>query len=203
MNLPNVLTVSRIFLTLIFLYCLDQTGRLAAVSAVVLFALASITDFYDGHLARKRAQISNFGKIMDPLADKFLILATFFVFSRMSLFPVWMFWLIFVREVAVTLARFWAMARGLILAAETSGKIKTALQMATIVVILLYLLLQEFTAGVSWPGPLLWLGRGLVASCIWLTLGLTIFSGLQFFWNNRRRLSRLGDEASSAREGSS
>ncbi|MBI5415199.1 MAG: CDP-alcohol phosphatidyltransferase family protein, partial [Candidatus Omnitrophica bacterium] len=112
MSLPNRLTLSRILLTLMFVWFLFQPGAGAKIIAVVVFLLASATDFYDGYYAKKYNLVSDFGKMMDPVADKFLVLTAFFVFAVMHMIALWMFVIICAREVAVTLVRLYAMKRG-------------------------------------------------------------------------------------------
>ena len=133
--LPNILTVFRIGLTFVFGFYLLQEGLNAKIIAAVLFAVASITDFLDGYIARKYNLISNFGKIMDPIADKFLVLIAFFIFMQMDLLSVWMFGIIALREVVLTLLRFKAMAGQHVLAAEQLGKIKTVVQIVVISIV--------------------------------------------------------------------
>lgn len=183
MNVPNILTVSRIFLACAFVFFLTRDGVLSMALASICFSLASFTDFFDGYYAKKHNLVSDFGKIMDPIADKFLILAAFFVFARMDIVAVWMFGIIAAREVAVTVARLMAMRRGKVLAAEKAGKWKTVSQMAAIFIILASLMFRE--AGVkAW-----WLERSWHVGIYALMLGvvgLTLFSGVSYFWNNRQ-----------------
>ena len=91
--------------------------------------MASITDFYDGYLAKTRGLISDFGKIMDPISDKILMLSIFFALAYMGIVAWWMVILIAVREIYVTLDRLWSMKKGQVLSAERAGKIKTVFQM--------------------------------------------------------------------------
>src|SRR3972149_6492846 len=128
MNLPNALTISRIVLTFLFIFFICSAGLISKFIAAVLFLIASLTDFYDGYYAKKYQLTSDFGKIMDPIADKVLVLAAFFVFTHMRLIPVWMFALIFIREVLITGWRLAAVLTGEVLAAEKAGKIKTVSQ---------------------------------------------------------------------------
>ena len=181
MNLPNILTVGRFVLALGFIFMMNQEGWCAIVVALFLFSLAALTDYFDGHFARKHQLISDFGKLMDPLADKFLILAAFFIFVRMGIFPIWAFVVIASREIIVTVFRLWAARTGKVLGAERLGKWKTALQITTIIVILLFLIGQR-TGQIS---PFLLNGGstliyGLILGSVVLTLssGLTLLRGL-------------------------
>lgn len=184
MMLPNVLTMARVILTVWFIFFLNKSGVLPVVIAVVLFALASLTDFYDGYFAKKYNLVTNFGKIMDPLADKFLILAAFYVFMRMNLVAQWMFYAILIREAVITACRFWAMSRGQVLAAEGAGKLKTLTQMTTIFAILGYLILRQLgTIPFQDQVVRLW-GNGIGVLML-LTVGLTVFSGISYLWNHK------------------
>ena len=186
MNLPNCLTVSRIGLTFLFVFALLQNSLPATVFATLIFILAALTDFWDGYFAKKRKLTSDFGAIMDPIADKVLILAAFWIFVRIGVVHGWMVLFIFIREVAVTVSRLFAMRRGRVLAAEKAGKFKTVLQIATISLILLYLILEKsyFLSGrtVRLENSFL----GLINLLMIVTVGLTLFSGFQYFVHKRK-----------------
>lgn len=139
-HLPNILTLIRIPLAGIFVYCLLQPGLDSKIWAAVIFIIGALTDFLDGYLARAFKLNSNFGKLMDPITDKVLTLSAFGVFAWMHLFPWWMFGVVALREAGITVFRLWAGANGVVLAAETAGKWKTALQMTLIIGVLLFLL---------------------------------------------------------------
>src|SRR5665213_527043 len=110
MNLPNVLTISRMVLAIVLIFLLEQNSWTGNLLAVIVFAIASFTDFCDGHLARTRGMASDFGKIMDPIADKVLILSVFGVLAHMGIIAWWMFIVIAIREVLVTVSRLLAMS---------------------------------------------------------------------------------------------
>ncbi len=186
MSLPNQLTIFRIVLTAVFVLFIFQPGLPAKISAAAIFLLASWTDFYDGYYARKHDLSTNFGKIMDPIADKLLILAAFFVFMTMHMIAWWMFMVIFIREVVVTIVRLYAIGQGKILSAEQAGKIKTVLQFAAILSILLFLILTETTFHDHWLEFFVaQLFQGIyILMCI--VVAVTLFSGISFVWNNRR-----------------
>ena len=192
MNLPNILTLSRMILTVGFIYCLTQAGLSAIMLAIFFFTCASLTDFYDGYFAKRWNLISNFGKIMDPIADKFLTLAAFFVFARMHIVAEWMFYLILFREILVTGSRLFVMKRGRYLAAEKAGKWKTALQIVAISVILIFLMLREASPLIPGGGVINhdWLPfwRMGINILMWLTVALTVLSGFSYLWNNRKIL---------------
>ncbi|MFA7544353.1 MAG: CDP-diacylglycerol--glycerol-3-phosphate 3-phosphatidyltransferase [Anaerovoracaceae bacterium] len=143
----------------------------------VLFVLASLTDLLDGHIARKRNLISNFGKIMDPLADKILVYSAFCLMVGNGLVPAWMLIVILVREFAVSGMRTVAASEGIVVAADLSGKIKTVLQMIAVPMLIL---------------------TGVILSDIWFTLSMamlwaslimTVYSGIQYIYKNRKVFS--------------
>lgn len=147
---PNILTVSRIGFALMLVFLLLQNSLTADIMAVMIFTLASLTDFYDGHLAKKHNIVSNFGKIMDPIADKILMLSVFFVLGSIGVVALWMVILIAAREILVTADRLWCMGKGQVLAAEKAGKIKTVFQIITVSFILVYLILDQAFFANSW-----------------------------------------------------
>ena len=183
MNLPNILTLSRFFLTCLFIIFAQQ-GAAGVWWALVFFVLAVITDFSDGYIARKYDLITPFGKLMDPVADKFLTLAAFFILAFENLVPLWMVLIIAVREILVTASRVHCMTRGQVIPAEQTGKIKTVVQMITIIVALLYRafgLPSENLLGFYWQGAIILL---IIFSTI-----LTVWSGIEYF----RNLPKEGD----------
>ena len=123
MNLPNKLTISRIMLTVLFLIALFVEFSFHYTVALVLFVAASITDILDGTIARKRGLITDFGKLMDPLADKMLICSAFIAFIELEWMPAWMVIVIVARELAITGLRLLAASKNIVLAAEKQGKI--------------------------------------------------------------------------------
>ena len=138
-NLPNALTGVRLALVPVFAWLLwrSNAGYSGAdVAAAVVFAVASLTDFVDGDLARRRGQVTNFGKVADPIADKALTGTAFVGLSLMGDLAWWVTVVVLAREIGVTLLRFWVIRHGVI-PASRGGKVKTALQ---IVAILMYLL---------------------------------------------------------------
>lgn len=183
-QIPNVLTVLRFILTIFFIQFLTQPGMPAALMAAAIFICAALTDYYDGYLARKYQWITNFGKIMDPIADKFLVLAAFYVFAAANVIPFWMFFLIFLREILVTGTRLVAVTQGKVLAAEQAGKYKTVLQIATIGFVLVYVIIRQSEAALDWPLAVFNIYATVIIVLMWVTLGLTLFSGFSFFWHN-------------------
>ncbi|MEL4106266.1 CDP-diacylglycerol--glycerol-3-phosphate 3-phosphatidyltransferase [Oscillospiraceae bacterium WX1] len=171
MNLANKLTLFRIILIPIFLLVLYLDFPDSRYVALAIFAVASLTDFADGHIARSRGQITDFGKFMDPLADKALVFAALLWFTQQGLMPAWAVLIVVIREFAVTALRLIAVDRGRVIAAGLSGKIKTA---STMVCILLMLL----------PIPAL-----LVTACVAVIVLATLYSGIEYFIKNKDALN--------------
>lgn len=181
-----MLTLLRVFLTLFFIYFLYQDGLLSKIMALIVFILASLTDFFDGYYARKHAIITRFGKIMDPIADKFLMLSAFFIFMQMHLIAAWMFFFIFAREIIVTGLRLLAVGKGRALAAEGAGKIKTVLQIAAVYLIMISIVLAQLDVNGPWyANAVSTLAGGSYIFMIGVVL-VTVWSGISFLWNNRK-----------------
>jgi len=186
LNLPNVLTILRIILTFLFigLFCQYQMGW-----ALIVFMLASFTDYFDGYIARKYNLITSFGKIMDPIADKFLILSAYFLFMQIQLIATWVFIAIFTREMIVTGLRLMAMRKGITLSAERAGKLKTVLQIGAVYLIMIfiiaivevnvsYITLQDYASKL-----------GLIINIVMrFVVIVTLWSGISFIYNNRKDL---------------
>src|SRR5208283_4751456 len=136
LNLPNLLTVLRIMLVPVLVVALLGNTRSGDVLAAVVFALASATDFVDGYLARSRNSVTTFGKLMDPLADKLLVVAALVSLVSLHRLAAWVAMVIITRELAVTVLRLSATQVGIVLAANRLGKIKTCLQIAAILAVI-------------------------------------------------------------------
>jgi CDP-diacylglycerol--glycerol-3-phosphate 3-phosphatidyltransferase len=203
MNLPNKLTLSRLAMTAAFVVCmavgreweeLNAPGRLAGWSfaysaALFLFIAAGVTDYFDGHLARKLGVVTNFGKMMDPLADKVMISGAFICLVPLKAIPAWVVIVIISREFLITGLRLLAAGKGIILQAERLGKHKTAWQIVTAGYFLLLLTLMEWErAGwisldaSEWWWPAWRYGGWTLAS---IALALTLYSGLGYAWKHR------------------
>ncbi len=185
MNVPNFLTLLRFGLTALFIFFIMLPGLSAKLWATFVFVLATSSDFLDGYWARKYNLTTDFGKILDPIADKFLLLAAFYVFVHLSIMPMWMFVVIVVREVGLTLFRLIMVGRGACLAAETLGKCKTVVQMVTVSLVLIYLVIDAME-NFSGREFIFHLFYWITPIMLWLTLFLTVISGLTFLWNNRK-----------------
>jgi len=189
MNLPNILTVSRFFLSLFFIYYIYQDGLSAKTIALLFFLAASLTDYLDGYFAKKLNLISDFGKIMDPIADKFLMLAAFFIFANMALIDSMVFVLIASREVLITAWRLAMMRRGKVLAAESLGKYKTVSQVVAIIVIMIFVIIQETSMYSGWSASTANVWFLVIYSLMLIVVALTLISGILFFWKNRRAIN--------------
>jgi len=189
MNLPNQLTVARLILTIFFLLCVFWENPWGLTFALFFFLVAGITDALDGAIARRRGLITNFGILMDPLADKILICSAFIAFVERGWVPGWMVVIVVARELAITGLRLLAASQNVVLAAEGYGKHKTVSQIVAIVVILLQ------GAGPTWGhvgqvifGWKIW-GRPWIEwvaqVTLWWALGMTFISGALYLWKNR------------------
>lgn len=188
MNLPNQLTVSRFVLTFFFLLALFIDFPFNTTIALVLFGVASITDWFDGAYARKHNMITNFGKLMDPLADKILTCSAFIAFVGEGWIAAWMVVIIVAREMAITGLRLVAASKNHVLAAEGWGKHKTLWQIITILAILIMQSASDWgpvgawlnieVAGTAWFAWVVELAK-------WITIALTAISGWLYLWNNR------------------
>jgi CDP-diacylglycerol--glycerol-3-phosphate 3-phosphatidyltransferase len=192
MNLPNRLTCSRFFLTAAFVAVLSTRWAFANCAGLLLFALAGITDYLDGSIARSRNLVTDFGKLMDPLADKIMMAAAFILLIPEYAFPAWVAVAIIGREFAITGLRLLAASKGIVLPSEQLGKHKTVWQIVCVVFFLLMLALAELeragllTGLVYWWGyAWLYAGRALIATVLMLTL----YSGLGYLWNHRELFS--------------
>ena len=183
-SLPNKLTLLRIILTFLFVFFISQEGIGYHLLAIFIFLLASLTDFYDGYLAKKYNLESDFGKIMDPIADKFLILVAFFIFLKIGMLPIWMFVVIFLRELSVTGLRIFAIRKGKIMPAEKSGKLKTVFQIFTILTMLIFFTFIK-SHHLNQSSLMMTYGGTLIYLLLLVTVILTLFSGFSYLWNNR------------------
>ena len=201
MNLPNQLTVSRFALTFLFLWAMFSRSPVNKSLALVFFCAAGITDFLDGRIARRRNLITNFGVLMDPLADKIMTCSAFialverhmenipdagFMLGSVALRPkveAWMVVIIVARELAITGLRLLAASKNVVLAAERYGKHKTISQ---IVAIIALLVLEAYVEWWPWLQGLLqpWVPAFAVLA-LWLTVMLTATSGMLYLWRNR------------------
>ena len=191
MNLPNKLTVSRFALTALFLWALFSSWKYNDTLALVFFNVAGFTDFLDGRIARKRGLITNFGILMDPLADKILICSAFIAFVESthmnSTAPVtvaaWMVIVIVARELTITGLRLLAASKSVVLAAEKFGKHKTISQIVALNALLVVDASKEWPVALgSFFAP--WVPT-FAEIMLWVTVLLTAASGALYLWRNR------------------
>ena len=174
MNLPNKLTLLRILLVPAYLLLLwfSPENPLLGTAALVVFVVASLTDLADGKIARKYNLVTNFGKFMDPIADKLLTHTAFIMLTAMGRLNVWACIIFIAREFVVSGLRLVAVEQGRVIAAGMSGKIKTVLQMAAV------LGLNLVGAGVTWVNP-------LAQVIVWAAAAMTLVSMAEYVWQNR------------------
>ncbi len=186
LNLPNLLTVLRILLVPVLVVALlSRGGQTSDVLAAVVFAAASVTDALDGWLARTREQITTFGKLMDPVADKLLIIAALLSLVSLGRLAAWVAMVIVAREFAVTVARISARSEGVVIAANWWGKVKTGVQVLTI---FLLILLVPSPTWIDW--------------LVYLMVAVTVISGVDYFFGMRRLLREAELRRAHAGEGS-
>ena len=196
MNLPNKLTVSRLILTVFFLVALlwefpehsHEGTHWNFTVALLFFGAASLTDLFDGIIARRCNLITDFGKLMDPLADKVLICSAFIAFIELGWMPAWMVILVVARELAITGLRLLAASKNLVLEAERQGKNKTISQITAIIALLVTHSYDDWRivgelfafeiAGQAWAWWVAEASKGVAVA-------LTALSGFLYLWKNR------------------
>ncbi len=184
MNLPNKLTISRIILAPVFMLFFILENPTAKLLGLITFGIAALTDLGDGYLARRMGRTTGFGKFMDPLADKILTSTAFIALVASGYVRAWMVSLIIVREFTITGFRLLAAYRGVVIRSTFFAKLKTFLQMTSIIIVLLYVYLQAAWPSVlvEWgipPGPdVTWAFDGLVL----LTTVVTVGTGLDYIF---------------------
>ncbi len=180
LNLPNLLSLFRILLVppLVVVLLTKFDGK--EWWGLGLFLLASVMDFLDGYLARRRQQVTRLGTLLDPAADKILISAAFISLVELDprVVPAWMVVVIIAREFAVTSLRSFAAAENLVIPAGLSGKIKTTVQIIAIALLIIYNQLGEF--------------RHLAPISLWVTVIITAYSGIEYFVRFARLILRGG-----------
>lgn len=185
MNWANRLTIGRLLLTVVFVGLMGAEIPYARSAALLLFIIASITDYVDGWIARRYQLITNFGKLMDPLVDKVMMAAAFTLLIPLKAIPAWVVILIVTREFLVTGLRLLALTSGKVLAAEKLGKHKTAWQIATVIVLLLLLALPEWRPGIEQEHLIQLCWKYLAPALITIAVIFTVWSGLAYAWKNQ------------------
>ena len=176
MNTPNKLTIARMIIVpfLVIFLLTGWGGEANRYISLTLFVVASVTDWFDGYLARKNNLVTNFGKFMDPLADKLLVCSAMICMIDLKRLPAWFVIIIIAREFIISGFRLIAAENGIVIAANYWGKFKTASQMILIILLILhfdgiFVILEQIF--------------------IWLSLALTIISLITYIWQNRTVLS--------------
>lgn len=171
MNTANKLTMIRVLLIPVFIVILYIDFRYSTYVAMCIFILATLTDVADGMIARTRGQITDFGKFMDPLADKVLVFAAMLWFIEVGILPAWLVLIVILRDFFVTGVRLVAAAKGSVIAAGITGKMKTLI--TNICIAALFLFQQPFMT--DW----------MIYTC-WVLIGVsTVVSGIEFFVKNK------------------
>lgn len=187
-NIPNILTLSRIALTFVFMFLLFSHGVAAKSLALFTFLAASLTDFLDGFIAKAMNISTDFGRIMDPIADKILVLAAFLAFVEMKLIPAWMVVIIVAREITITTLRLSAFSRGRVIPADDGGKHKMVSQVISIFAILVFIVLRE--AGMNgfnfWNENVEAIYKNTIFILMLITTSLTVISGVSYIAKNRK-----------------
>ncbi len=193
MNLPNKLTVIRIIATPLFMFAMVASFPWHEIVALVLFILASLTDMLDGKIARSRGLVTDFGKFLDPLADKMLTTAAFLGLLLMNYCSgiVWVVFIILFREFTITSLRLVCSANGTVIAANMWGKVKTVVQMVTIIAILAEMSFTRILleTGAVMPDLLMQGYHYLCVALLWITAALTAISGAVYLWQNRAAIN--------------
>ncbi|MFQ6819692.1 MAG: CDP-diacylglycerol--glycerol-3-phosphate 3-phosphatidyltransferase [Blautia sp.] len=176
MNTPNKLTVGRMIMVpfLVLFLLTGWGGEANRYISLAIFVIASVTDWFDGYLARKHHLVTNFGKFMDPLADKLLVCSAMICLIELERLPAWIVIIIIAREFIISGFRLIAAENGIVIAANYWGKFKTVSQMIMIILLLLHF------GGVF---------AVLEQIFIWLSLALTVISLMTYIWQNRSVLS--------------
>jgi len=178
MNTPNKITIARVLLVPVFMGVMLIGTPLAKIAALAIFIIASATDSIDGYIARKYNLVTNFGKFMDPLADKLLVCSALICLIDLRRIPTWVVLIIIAREFIISGFRLVASDNGIVIAASMWGKVKTVTQMAMTI-----LLIIDFASG-----PM----RMLTIILIYVSTALTVISLVDYLYKNRQVLSMQG-----------
>lgn len=188
MNIANQLTILRIVLAFVAMVLILRHTLFSLSCAFVVFLIAAFTDFLDGFLARRRQLISDLGKILDPIADKILIIGVFLAFLDLNIINIWMVVFIMLREFIVTGLRLAVLNKGVVLEARFLGKNKTVSQIAAIILIFITLILSKV-----YPGDKVvnFTYFTIIPCVMWYVVAITVFSGVHYLWANRRLIKTL------------
>ena len=165
-NLPLVITFSRMLIIIPFIFIAPNNPYAGGI----IFSIAALTDYFDGYLARKRKQVTKLGILLDPIADKLLVISALILLVDMELIPAGLAIIVIAREFVVTGLRVVALSKDIVIPAEMGGKIKVTAQIASIIVLF---------AGAAFPNIVIFHSIGIVL--LWIAMVLGIFSGIQYF----------------------
>ena len=186
MNIPNILSLARIILTPLFIILLLVADfKMAKVFALLVFAIAAITDAYDGYLARKYNQITPEGKFLDPLADKILVLSAFISFAYINIIDFWMVGIIIFRDLFVTGLRFILSSRGFEFVTSKLSKYKTAFQLTIIILTLIFISIEGLDINVFIPTIVLIKEYNIIYILTAFTAIFTAYTGILYVFANR------------------
>lgn len=197
MTTANKITLIRIAMIPFFIWFALQSSASTLIAALVLFCVASFTDFLDGYIARKYNQVTDFGKFVDPLADKLLVTGALLIFIEKGIFASWMVFIILAREFIITSLRIVAANKGRVLAATWTGKVKTCVQIAGIIIDFLYLIMIAYTSdtfvatagiigGADGPTAIFVTGMPEILPTVvaWVMTLVTLYSGWDYLHKN-------------------
>jgi CDP-diacylglycerol--glycerol-3-phosphate 3-phosphatidyltransferase len=188
-NLPNLVTMGRVLVVPVVLYYMDNYSPVRSLIAAILYLVASAGDGIDGYLARKRGQVSVLGMFLDPLADKLMVTAVLVFMVALGRVPAWLVVVLIARDFAITGLRSIASSEGIVIAASGGGKIKTALQLVGLTMLLVHFRYPVLGLGASID----YNTAGLVV--LYISLGMSLISGLDYVLGFFRSLGRIKREA--------
>lgn len=190
--LPNLITLSRVLLTPLFLYFLFANKPYFNIFALLVFIIAAITDAYDGYVARKYASITHIGKFLDPLADKILVSAAFISFVVLDLIPLWMVIIIILRDFIITILRIIINSKGFSIITSNAAKGKTAVQIGVISFILVYIITQTWKIFLGIAPYLSLIEKYYVLDIImFFTTVFTVYTGIQYIIVNKNVIMKI------------
>jgi len=185
LNTANKVTLFRVVMIPILVVVLYWGFHYSSIIAAVIFIVASATDYIDGYIARSRDMVTDFGKFMDPLADKVLVFAAMLWFTELGVMPAWATLIVLMREFAVTALRLIAISNGKVIAAAWSGKVKTAVTMICLTAMFFVGGLPNANEQAVLPAEIaIWVKWAAVI----LIVGTTLYSGIEYFIKNRNAL---------------
>ncbi len=186
MNLPNKLTVLRILLVPFFVVFISlKNSSVCQIIGLAIFIIASLTDLADGKIARSRNMVTDFGKFMDPIADKLLVMSALIILVEQQRMPGWVCMLMLAREFIISGFRLVASTKGTVIAAGIWGKLKTVSQMIYIPMAIFLVPMKEFgeDAHTIWDI--------LTDVMMYISLALTLYSGFQYVWKNKQYITDM------------